>query len=82
MHEYKCKKCKKPYEHFLPLHHPCECGGELKELYTRTPCYSKINFNSLASYTPTEFEPVRTFGGKGDIWYWRKKRKPKDKLKL
>ena len=81
MYEYKCKKCKKSYEHFLKLHHPCVCGGELKQIHHRTPCYSKLDFKPPISITPTEFEPVRYFGGFGDIWYYRKKKK-KGKLKL
>lgn len=81
MYEYKCKKCKKFYDHFLKLHHPCTCGGELKQIHHRTPCYPKLDFNLPTSYTPTEFVPVRTFGGMGDIWYYRKKR-TKGKLKL
>ena len=80
MHEYKCKKCKKSYDHFLKLNHPCACGGELKEIHHRTPCYPKLDFNP-SSHLITEFEPVRRFGGFGDIWYYRKKR-TKGKLKL
>ena len=33
MYEYKCIKCKKEYEHYLKLVHPCTCGGELKYIY-------------------------------------------------
>jgi hypothetical protein len=80
MYEYKCKKCKKFYDYHLKLHHACSCGGELKEIIHRTPCYPKLDYKRPASYTPIEFEPVRHFGGFGSIWYYRKKRKGKLKL--
>ena len=80
MHEYKCKKCKKSFKHFLELHHSCDCGGELKEIHTFTRCYPDLNFTPPITSRPTEFIPVRYFGGHGDIWYYRKKRSGKLKL--
>jgi hypothetical protein len=72
MYEYECKKCKKKYDHFLPLYHSCNCGGKLKYIYKPALCnhFPSIDINIPLS---KEFIPVRLFGGMGDIWYYRRK---------
>jgi len=87
MYEYSCKKCEKKYEHFLKLHHPCSCGGELRYLYN--PCKGiekledRVTFNSHIPLSK-KFVPIRSFGGYGKILYYRRKNKLtalKDELK-
>jgi len=79
MYEFQCNKCKRKFEHYLMMHHPCDhCGGKLRYLY------NPVKANIYPSVDPSaplsrEFIPVRCFGGFGDIWYYR--RKPRKRLK-
>jgi hypothetical protein len=77
MYEYRCTKCKKKYEHYLKIHQPCNCGGKLKEIIKNVewPLRKKIVLGEIS----TTFIPVRSFGGFGSIWYYR--RKPRKKIK-
>ena len=76
MYEYKCNKCKKHYEHYLKLYHPCKCGGKLQEIFKKTEWPLREKF-IIEEDVPTTFIPVRLYGS---IWYYR--RKPRKKIKI
>jgi len=83
MYEYKCIKCKKEYEHYLKLVHPCTCGGELKYIYKPITGIEKLeDQKTINSRIPKskEFVPVRGSGGYGKILYYRRKNKLAKKL--
>lgn len=78
MYEYECNKCKKYYSHWLRLVHPCSCGGELKYIFKPFKGIEKLeDQKTINNRIPqsTEFIPIRSFGGYGNVLYYRRKNK-------